>query len=115
MTFAGPGAQHLLHQFVAGLVFGLAAGFFAHRGLFSVCNVIGVSLFVLTILDHLGYVRLPWGWHGPGSHPPRGHGHITMGDFIWEILIFCINNFVVYLTFLFFYEVAVGQVAFFRR
>ncbi len=98
-------SQHLLNQFVAGICFGVAAGFCANRGLFSASNIISVSLFVLTFLDHFGYMQVPWGWHG--SYPARIG---TLGDLLYEIFQFCINNFVVYLTFLLFYSVTVGRI-----
>ncbi len=103
-----------MHQFVAGLIFGSAAGFFANKGMYGVTNVISTLLFVLSLLDHLGYLHIPWGWHGPGAHHPKGLKHIGFGDILWEFVVFVINNFVVYVAFLFFYEVSVGRMTWLR-
>ncbi len=106
----------MLHQFVAGLVFGCAAGFFANRGMYGVCNTISTLLFVLTLLDHLGYIHTPWGWHGAGAHHhQKSLAHTGFGDVLWEFTVFVINNFMVYMIFLFFYEVSIGRVAWFQH
>ncbi len=102
------GGNHIINQFAAGVIFGVAAGFFSNRNLFAVTNCISGALVVATLLDHLGYMFVPWCWHGPGSEPDRFK--LTLSDITYEMFIFCLNNFIVFVVFIVVYQITVGRI-----
>ncbi len=109
VVVAGGDGNHLGNQCAAGFLFGLVVGYCESVGLFVLAHSMVVVLLVLTILDHLCVVFVPWGYHGPGAEPNRFRAGITMQQFVWEIFAFFINNCCLYLSFLFWYGIFSGH------
>ncbi len=103
------GKQHMVNQVIGGLIFGIITGVCARLGLFGLSAIASILLFLLTLLDHLGSIQVPWGWHGAGSGPGRFNRNLSFGDILWEFLSFIINNIILYITFIIVYELVVGR------
>ncbi len=114
IVIAGPGGRragpnHCCNQMLAGFLFGATAGYCDCVGSIGLAQTISVLLFILTVLDHLCIIMVPWGYHGPGFERGRFRRGITFGKLLWEIVAFFINNCCLYLSFIFWYMVFSGK------
>ncbi len=91
-------------------MFCFQAGFLEYRGQFHLANFVSILLFFFTLLDHIGFIVIFWGWHGPGSAPGRFQYGVNLEIIFWEVVSFIVNNVVVYLTFLVCYAAASGRI-----
>ncbi len=102
--------NHIANQCVAAFLFGAIVGYCDHIGMFQLARTLTLMLLVLTILDHLTVILVPWGYHGPGFEPGRFQGRaMTMEQLVVEILGFFINNLCLYFGFIFWYGLFSGR------
>ncbi len=83
--------RHLGKQILAGIILGAIAGYAEKNGHEKVAlGVIG-GVIVITSLDHLGIIRCPWGYHGPGygDSPIKNPG---LGKCVWCVIDFPVRN-----------------------
>ncbi len=109
---ADAGYSHFWNQFFAGVLFGCTSGYLHQIGFFALSNLISTLLLILTILDHLGVVLMPWGYRGPGTEPGRFRGPMTLNQLGYEFFSFLLNNVLLYVTYIFCYAVASGHLQF---
>ena len=103
------GAGHVWNQFLAGLFFGLTSGYAHHTGHTFAANCISSFLLVITVLDHLGVILVPWGYRGPGTEPGRFRGAMTLDQLVYEFFAFLVNNVTLYVTYILFFLVGSGH------
>ncbi len=104
------GHSHYWNQLFIGVIVGCAAGYAHGVGFYSLANLLTTLLLILTILDHLGVILVPWGYRGPGTEPGRFRGGaITVDQLGYEFLNFLINNCVLYVTYAVFYALSSGH------
>ncbi len=102
---------HLAQQFFAGIVYGLGAGYAEFHGHHQVSHFILLAMVVITLLDHLGFVYVPYCWHGRGAEvdriPPLTR--LTSELIFWEVMHFVFFNTVLFASFVMFYGLGSGR------
>ncbi len=101
-------------QLAAGMLFGFVAGKLFRMGCSGLANVISTLVLVLTILDHVRVVNVPWGYKGPGTEPERFRGGVGPAGACYELFFFLANNLLLYATYVFFFAVGSGHLVFFK-
>ena len=86
--------QHLLHQLIAGVTFGSIVGYLEFKGHHFAAHMLAGLMIMSLVLDHLGFLTLPYCWHGAGAEVDRipPIWGLTFDIVLKEIIFFFVYN-----------------------